>query len=297
MKRISLVSIALLSILCTSTQARDYYNVPLNYRTHWSPYTQGLVSGFVKYNPYTLKYNSSGLTNYRLKYSPYAFGYNSSGLIDYQIEYNPYALSTNNSGLVSQTSGEFFGIYSYGPVMNIIHSDTISDQCTCNSETNNFSEYAKKINEDNLSARKAALEKQKVQLKKNKEEKANDPSEAIREYLDSKNIKYKTNDNLRIDGETVSINFNIEDANIIIKFWNSSAISGFAENDKYKKDIFDNYLESWENFCVNNIGNSKKVYNIFSDSREDIIKQLSFDENLNSDNVLYASAQNLSSQQ
>lgn len=297
MKRISLLPILLLSILCTSTQARDNYHIPLMDRTHWSPYSQSLVSGFVEYNPYNLKYNSSGLTNYRLEYSPYAFGYNSSGLIDYQMEYNPYALSTNNSGLVSETSGEFFGVHSCGPVMNIIHMNTTSDQCICNSGTNSFSGYTKKMNEDRLSARKAAVEKQKERLDEIKKKKANNPSEAIGEFLDSKNIRFKTNNNLRIDGETVSVNFNIEDANIIIKFWNSSAISEFAENDKYKKGIFDNYLESWEKYCVNNIGNSKKIYNVFSDSREDIIKQLSFGDNLNSDDVLYASAQNNSSSQ
>ena len=88
------------------------------------------------------------------------------------------------------------------------------------------------------------------------------------------------------------MNFNIEDANIIIKFWNSKAISEFAENDKYKKKVFDDYMESWKEYCLNDIGNSKKIYNIISDNKEEILEQLSFDDNLNNNDELYASLQN-----
>lgn len=287
MKRISLLSISLLSILCICAQARDYYHVPVRYRTHWSPYSQSLVSGFVEYNPNSLTYKSSGLVSYRVDYSPYALSYNSSGLIDRDAEYNPYALSYNNSGLVSQTSGEY---YCGGTVTNIIHRETCAEQCRYISEQTSFSDSATKSNEQRLMERKTNLEKQKDQLEKNKQQKTNDPSQAIREFLDSKNIRYKANRSLRIDGETVSVNFNIEDANIIIKFWNSKAISEFAENNQYKKGIFDNYVESWKEYCLNNIGNSKKIYNIISDNKDDLFKQLLFDDNLNSDDVLYASS-------
>ncbi len=289
MKRISLLSVSLLSILCTCVQARDYYNVPPRYRTQWSPYSQGLVSGFVEYNPNTLTYKSSGLVNYRFDYSPYALSYNSSGLIDRDVEYNPYAFSYNNSGLISQTSGEF---YCGGTVLNIIHMETCVKQCRNSSEQICFSDSAKKANEQIIMERKTNLENQKAQLEKNKQQKANDPSQAIREFLDSKNIRYKANRSLRIEGETVSVNFNIEDSNIIIKFWNSKAISEFSENNKYKKGIFDNYVESWIEYCLNYIGNTKKIYNIISDNKEDILKQLSFNDNLKSDDVLYASSQN-----
>ncbi len=287
MKRISLQSILLFTILCTCVQARDYYyHVPVRYRTQWSPYSQSLVSGFVEYNPNSLTYKSSGLVNYRLEYSPYALTYNSSGLIDRDVEYNPYAFSYNNSGLVSQTSGEY---YCGGSVLNIIQRETCANQCRNISEQINCN-YPQKTSEQIRMERKANLEKQKAQFEKNKQQKANDPSQAIREFLDSKNIRYKANRSLRIDGETVSVNFNIEDANIIIKFWNSKAISDFAENDKHKKSIFDNYVKSWKEYCINNIGDSKKIYNIISDTKEDIFKQLSFDDNLNSDDVLYVSS-------
>ncbi|MBN2590579.1 MAG: hypothetical protein JXA96_12015 [Sedimentisphaerales bacterium] len=287
MKRISLLSILLFSILCAQTQARDYYHIPLRYRTHWSPYSQSLVSGFVEYNPNALNYKSNGLINYRLEYSPYALTHNSNGLIDHDVEHNPYAFSYNSSGLVSRTSGEY---YCNGSVLNIVRRETCTNQCR-NISVQINSNYTNKTSEQKLLERKANLENQKAQLEKNKQQKANDPSQAIREFLDSKNIQYNANRSLRIEGETVSINFNIEDANIIIKFWNSKAISEFAENDKHKKDVFDNYLESWKEYCLNNIGNSKKVYNIFAANKEDIFKLLSFDDDLNSDNILYASAQ------
>ena len=287
MKRISLLSTLLLSsILCSYVQARDYYHVPVRYRTRWSPYSQSLVSGFVEYNPNALTYKSSGLVNHRVEYSPYAFNNHSNGLIDRDVEYNPYALSFNNpSGLVSQTSPDY---YNGGSVFNVVYRETCSYQN--NSGMTSYYKETNKTQEQILAERKADIEKQKEQMEINNQKKAKDPSEVIREFLKDNNIPFKTNRALRIDGETVSINFNIENTNMIIKFWNSKAITEFAENDKQKKKIFDNYKESWKEYCLNNIGNSKKIYNIISDNKEEILEMLSFD-NLNSDDVLYASAQ------
>lgn len=269
MKRISSLSIVLLLILCAFTEARDYY-VPLRYRTQWSPYTHSLVSGFVEYNPYALKYQSSGMVSRDLDYNPYAFGYNKSGLVPFQ------------------SPG-----YGGTSVLNIVHSGNVSaEQCINNYKS---SDYAKKISEKRASDRKAKIEKQKAQLEKNKQQKANDPSEAIREFLKTKNIRFRTNRYLRINGETVSVNFIIEDANMIIKFWNSKVISEFEENDKHKKNIFENYLKSWEEYCLNKIGNSKEIFNIISGSREELLEQLSLYENLKSDDILYASGQDQSS--
>ncbi len=286
MKRISSLSITLFFVTVIPAQALENYHIPLQYRTHWSPYSQSLVSGFVEYNPNALTPKSNGLVSYRLEYSPYALSYKSSGFIDRDVEYNPYAFGVNSSGLVSKTSGE---IYCGGTVLNIVQRET----CTCQPGNicgkNTFTDYSGKTSKQVFSERKAAIDEQKVVLEKIKEQKANDPSEAIREYLDSQNIRFNANRSLRIEGETVSINFNIEDANIIIKFWNSKAITELSEN-KYKKDIFDNYLKSWKEYCLNNIGDTKKIYNIFSDSKEDLLKQLSFDDNLNSDDILYASS-------
>ena len=289
MKRISLLSASLVLLISISTQARDYYYSPLKYRTHWSPYSHGLVSGLAEYNPNAFSYKSDGLVNHRLEYSPHAFSYNNNGLVDRDVEYNPYAFSYNNPGLVSRTSGDFCRPYRNDTAVSVIHRETVIYQDT------SCSDYTKKTKKQTDLERKAAVEEQKARIEKRQEQKANDPSEAIREFLDSKNIRYQADRSLRIEGETVSINFNLKDADIIIKFWNSKAITEFAENDKYKKDIFDKYMESWEEYCINHIGNTKKIYNIFSHSKEDVLKQLSFDDNTNCDEMpdiaLYASSQ------
>ena len=95
-----------------------------------------------------------------------------------------------------------------------------------------------------------------------------------------------------MDGKTISVNFDIEDANIIIKFWNSSEIIEFAKNDDYKERIYENYLNSWEEYCLNNIGNTKKIYNIIAGSKEEIFEQFAFSDNLKSNEVVYAMAKN-----
>jgi len=290
MKRISLLSISLVLLITLSTQGSDYYHIPLKERPHWSPYSQSLVSGYVEYNPHALAYGKNGLINYRYEYNPYALRYNSSGLVDRDVEYSPYALSPYNSGLISRTSSEFFGMYRRsGTVMNIINSNSSTSS---NDKTTSFYEYKRLTAEESAKARKASLENQKANLEKIQEQKAKDPSEAIREFLKSKNIEFTTSRSLRIDGETISVNFSIENSDMIIKFWNSKAISEFIENDSYNNKIFENYLKSWEEYRLNTLGNSKQVFNIFASDREELLVQLASSNNFENGNALYASAQN-----
>ncbi len=314
MKGISLLSISMLLILCASSEAFDYSYVPLRYRIRWSPYKQGLVSGLVHYSPYNLKYGSDGLVSERVKYSPYAFEYGSdglvcdnlryspyafkygsSGLVNRNVRYTPYAFGYNKSGLVSDASSTCCNMYSQNPVINVITDGWPCYVCAESYEIESFSEYAERTSAEINEARKNKIEEQKARIKKIEQEKANDPSEAISQVLKSKNIPYRANRYLRIDGKTISVNFDIEDANIIIKFWNSKEIADFAKNDNYKDRIYENYLESWEEYYLNNIGNTKKVYNIIAGSKEEVFEMLAFNENRNANDTLYAIAQNRSS--
>ena len=184
MKRISLLSILLLSFLCTYTQARDYWYVPLKYRVHWSPYSQSLVSGFVEYSPYSVKYKNNGLVSDSLNYSPYALNYGTSGLIHYFADYTPYALGYGKSGLVTGISGRGYGSgYSgYSSTINQIHRNISCNQNTDLYMTKDYYEYTKKLNEQRANDRKYYVEKRKAQLEKIKESKAQDPSESIRQF-------------------------------------------------------------------------------------------------------------------
>ena len=133
MKRNSLLSITILLTISMSAKAYDdSYYIPLRYRTHWSPYTQSMVSGPVRYDPHNLRYGRSSLVsdylNYLpynmsydksslvcddLHYAPYALAYDSDNLIDYWTRYLPYDLSYNNPCLFDVAScGSCYGNYS-----------------------------------------------------------------------------------------------------------------------------------------------------------------------------------------
>lgn len=299
----------MLMVFCISAYGDYYPPIPLQYRLHWSPYAQGLVGGEYRYKPYDLKYNTVGLTSRLMRYSPYAFQYDKSGLVSYGEKYSPYAFNYGSNGLVphyTQYSPYLFsyknpGLISYqgygcsegcgSSPINVLIQDTSGYYSMENSMIVNSSDYSETLRKKEAEDRKAAIEERMVQIKKNEQEKAEDPSEAIRQVLKSKNIKFKTSNSLKIDGKTISVSFVIEDANMIIKFWNSKEISEIAQNDDYRKNIYQNHLKSWEDYCLKYIGNTKKIYNIISGDRQELFNQLQ-DSVLNSDDTLYAKLQN-----
>jgi hypothetical protein len=305
MKRISLLSVSMLAILCTSIKANDYNcdgcYVPLRYQTRWSPYSQSMITGPVHYNPHSISYGNSGLVSEYLEYAPYNISYGNNGLvldtlryapydlkygsnnlIDYCEQYTPYEFGYNNVGLVYNGScGYCCQMYGTSTMMNILSGATGNYSYQSNLESINAQKYAE---------RKACIAEQKERIKKLKEEKANDPSEAISQILKSKNIPFRTDRYLQIDGKTVSVNFNIEDANIIIKFWNSEEITELGKENGYKKMGYENYLESWKDYCLKYIGSTKKVYNIIAGSKEEVYKQLDFNDNSKSGDTVYVIA-------
>ena len=290
MKRISLF-LALALMFLSVTQVAYSNSYPLRYQLHWSPYKQGLVSGIYQYNPNNFDYNKNGLTYDGLRYSPAGLSYGSNSLVDRNARYSPYLFGYNKSGLIYNSTSDSYLSCGQNSVINIVRSPC--PQCFWDEsyQIESYSEYAQKSYKEKTEARKAQIEERKAKLEKLNKEQANDPSEAISEILKSKNIPYSTDMYLRMDGKTISVNFDIEDSNIIIKFWNSKEITEFSKNaDKYKSRIYENYLDSWEDYYVNKIGNTKKVYNIIAGSKEEIFEKLAFNDNLKSDDKVYAMA-------
>lgn len=304
MKRISLLSVSMLAILCTSVKADDYnYSAPLQYRTRWSSYSQGMISGPVHYNPHSISYGNSGLVSDYLEYKPYNISYGNNGLvcdtlhyapydlkyasnnlIDRCERYTPYEFGYNNVGLVYNAScGYCCQMYGSSTMINVTIAGTGNYGCESCFESFKKQKYAE---------RKACIEEQKERVKKLNEEKAKDPSEAIAQILNNKKIPFRMNRYLQIEGKTVSVNFDIEDANIIIKFWNSKEITEISKENDYKKMSYENYFESWKDYCLKYIGNSKKVYNVIAGSKEEVYKQFDFNDDSKNDDTICSVAKN-----
>ena len=212
-------------------------------------------------------------------------------MVDRGARYSPYLFGYNKSGLIYNSTSDLYLSNGQNSVINIVTNAPPTCFWDESYEMESYSEYIKKSYKEKTEARKAQVEERKAKLVKLNELQANDPSEAISQILNSKNISYRKDRYLRMDGKTISVNFNIEDANMIIKFWNSKEITEFAKNnDKYKSRIYESYMDSWEEYCVNEIGNTKKIYNIIAGSKEEIFEKLAFNDNAKSDDIVYAVA-------
>ena len=307
MKRISLLSISVSLILCTSIQANDYSYVPLKNKIRWSPYQHGLVSSMVSYTPYSYKYGSTGLTcdfvdysPYDLKYgsdglvfdtldySSYALKYGGSGLVEHNSYYSPYAFDYNGSGLIYDTTDSIC-CYTYTPNETSAYGKSETSYIE-NKLSRTFAYYSQEISNVQAETRKEFVEKRKAEIEKKRQQKANDLSEVICQILKSKNVNFSTNRNLLIDGKTISINFDIPDANLIIKFWNTKEIQELVNDDINNKRIFDNYIKSWQNYCIDYIGNTKQIINIYASDKEDLYKQFSISDDSNNNDTIYALA-------
>ena len=316
MKRISIVSVLFLFIVSIPSTAREVFYTSLRNRTGWSPYKQGLTSGYMEYSPYALSsdsdglvhrrdeyspyalsFNSNGIVNHRLEYLPYAYSYYSSGLVDYYVTYSPYALSYDNPGLVCESDWGSCKSYSSRSKTNVIIQNSSVCGVCLNNSAGNFEAYAQKAREEKKAERKTILEEKRINLAEIKLKKQNDPAEIIHQFLKSKNINYKTNQNFRIEGKTISMDFILVDSNIVIKFWNVTEIAEIQKNDGYLKKRYDKYFESWKEYCVNYIGQDIKVCHIFPVDNEDLLTQLALyeEDNFDSDNTLYAFTQQISS--
>ena len=87
----------------------------------------------------------------------------------------------------------------------------------------------------------------------------------------------------------------MEDYKVVIKYWDVAEISEIQKNDEYLKKRYDNYFESWNDYCANYIGNDIKVCHLIPINSEDLLTQLAQFGNLDDNDTLYASIKSTSS--
>jgi len=264
MKRISMLAIAMLTIVPSVTKGYFYsYGSSVRYRTRWSPYVHGLISGDLHYSPYAYKYGHSGLVSDSVRYNPYALSYkHPSGLISDHGSYSPrHVLYYIHSGLVDCDAHRSSYAFSHNP--------------------SNPSGRMKQSYEKRLRARRAIVEKTKQDRRRINVMRVKDGNEIICGYLRSKNIDFKTNRFLKIDNKTVSVDFLLEDKNIIIKYWNPEEIQSLAQQPEYKRNFYEKYKESSSSFCEEYKKAGGEVYQIESANAREILARLMLCHKLN----------------
>ncbi len=223
MKRISLLTIVMLTVASGVAKANIYSYSSLRNRTRWSPYAfshkrSGLVSGYLRYSPYAFSHkNPSGLVDRDFRYSPYAFSHKHSGLIHENTGYSPYAFSYKHPGLVADTGYRDSYRTCFAPVM-VVHS-VHNRPCAVSRKHSESSDQMKNSYEEKLIARRERIKKLRDSRKQINMAKAKDGKEIICRYLNSRNIDdFEMTGILRINGKTVNINFLLRDKNIMITY-------------------------------------------------------------------------------
>lgn len=258
MKRISLLIMVILTVVPSVTKGYYYHNSSyLRYRVRWSPYAFGLVSGDLRYSPYAYKYGHSGLVPYWVRYSPYAFSHkHPSGLIsDYSssIYYSPRQYSYKDSGRVAYN---------------------------CSDNRYNVTQTQESYKE-RLEARKQRITGLRQARKQINKTIQTDGMEIISRYLKNNNIDFRTNRILKIDNKTISVDFLLEDNNIIIKYWNPEEILFLQQQQEYKRNYYEKYLKEWKDFCQEYMKAGGKIHQIISAKEQEILAKLMLCDKLN----------------
>ncbi len=274
MKRISVLSIVLLTVAPCAVKGFQSDRVPLRYRTRYSPYafsydSCGLVPGTVYYSPYAYMSGRTGLVPYWVNYSPYAFSYKHSGLIS-DYGYCPFYIY-RGSGVCASCCGHCGFVD-----QSKCHCSRTEDCESCNlpdSVENNCQSAVSNRNE-----RARQLRKSRAKIRSMRQ---SDGKDIICDYLKSNNMAdFEICRVLRIDDKTVCADFLLRDKNIVITYWNPDEIESLAQQPRYKRNFYERYRQQWEEFCQKCRETGAKVYLIGSSDRQEIWAQLELCEEL-----------------
>jgi len=267
MKRISLLTIVILMVVPGVSKA--FYNYhSVRYRTRWSPYAFGLISGDIRY-------------------SPYSFSHKHNGLISGDVRYSPYAFSHKHNGLVSDPwyggSGSIY-VHPYrihrAPVMVV--QSVHSWPCAVSPKHSESSDQMNHSYEETLIARRERIKKLRDSRKQINAARGNDGKEIIYRYLKSRNIDdFETTGLLKIDNKTVNVNFLLRDKNIMITYWDLDEVQSLIQQPGYKRNYYEKHEQEWRNLCKKYIQAGGKVYPITSADAKEILAKLMLCSELN----------------
>lgn len=270
MKRISLLTIVILASLPCSIKARSYY-FPARFRTRWSIYASGLVTGDLRYSPYAFGHGHNGLIPGNVRYSPYAFGVKHSGLV---IDpWYPYGFSRN---------------YAYGlhyPTYRTPVAADYSAPCayqTSKNENLDLLNRMKSYDEEKITTRIERIERRREPKKQVKKVKQQDGKEIIYRYLKSRSIDdFKMKGLFIVNNKTVSVDFLLRDKNIMISYRDLEQVQSLSQQSGYKSNYYERHEKAWRNFCEKYIQAGGKVYQIISADEAEILTKLMLCPELN----------------
>ena len=277
MKRISIFTLVLIAVVPSLTRGYSPYYFR-RHRVHWSFHAHGLVPGDLRYNPHAKGYGRTGLVPYWVRYSPYAHGINHpSGLVD------DYAGWT---GSIYYCPGDT-DIYRGSCSVDSTRSQTVEDSLQQITDT--------KHKRENLLARIKTRREALRQLSqaRRKEHLAHRSvgKNTIVAYLKGRNIDYRMNRLLSMEGKVLSADFILGDGKTVISYWNPVEIEALDQQAEHKLLRYQNYVDSWKSFCTEYQRAGGHIFQIVSTDKEEILARLTLCDKLSETQTTYASAQ------
>jgi hypothetical protein len=272
-----MLTVLMLTIVPSLTQARYYNSTSVRYRTRWSPYAfghkrTGLISGYVRYTPYAFNHkNPSGLVPYNINYNPYAFSHkNPSGLVDDYMGYSPYAFNYKHTGLIDN---RYRGRYSYcRPPVVVVHT---VENATARTYHSRSSDEANKSYKKLPTSRRERLKAQMDARKQIKTAKQKDGKDIICRYLKSRNIDgFQMTGMLKIEGRVVNVSFLLKDKNLMITYWDLDEVQSLLQQPGYQRSYLEKHEKQWKNLCNQYTQAGGKIYPISSADENEILAKL-----------------------
>ena len=277
MKRISIFTLVFIVAVSSLTMGHSPYYFR-HRRVHWSFHAHGLVPGDLRYNPHAHGYGRTGLVPYWVRYSPYAHGVkHPSGLVD------DYAGFPSSIYYCPENTNIYRGSCS----MDSNRSLTVEDSTQKNADI-------KQDRENHLAKIKARREelRQLAQARK-KEYLANRSvgKETIVAYLKGRNIDFRMNRLLSMEGKVLSTDFILGDGKTVISYWDPVEIEALDRQAEHKMLRYQNYVDSWKSFCTEYQRTGGNIFQIVSTDREEILARLTLCDALSETQTTYATAQ------
>lgn len=278
MKRISVFAVVLLTAATGTTDGHSDHYYSSHRRVRWSMHAHALVPSDLRYSPYAYKYGHSGLVPYWVRYSPYAHGNkHPSGLVnDYacsmrSVYYCPDDIIYRGSCWISGNRGR---------AVNDSSGDNGSD-----------TKRTQKSHMAKIKARREELRQLAQSREQQRMANRSHGKETIVSYLKSKNIDFRTNRQLLIEGKVLSVDFILGDGNTIITYWDPVEIQALDGQAEHRKLLYQNHVKSWKDFCAEYQRAGGKIFQIVSTDREEILAKLTLCDELDDAQKAYAMAQ------
>lgn len=276
MKRISIFALVLLLVATNITTGRIRYHSYWRPGVRWSMHAHGLVPNHLRYSPYAKKYGHSGLVPYWVRYSPYAHTYNHrSGLV------NDYAFSMD-SIYYDPDKGVYKGASEINANCNHVVKESISQAA-----------HTKQTREEQLAKIKARREELRQLAQSRKQKRLmneNNGKETIVAYLKDNNIDFRMNRMLSMEGKVLSADFIFEDGRKVISYWDPVEIKALDQQAERRMLAYQNYVNSWKDFCAKYQQAGGQIFQIISADREEILAQLTSCDELSETQITYAMA-------